>query len=66
MAADVESASTEFDKFATRPAQISTIKTIETACKLIASLHQSDSEFLIPADHDTYTDLNIQLYVCVK
>ena len=63
MGADVVSTSTEFDAFATRPVQTSTIETIETAYKPIASLDQRDLEFLIPADHDTYIDLNIQLYV---
>ena len=63
MAADVVSASTEFDIFATRHVQSSTIETRETAYKPIASLDQSDLKFLIPADHDTYIDLNIQLYV---
>ena len=63
MAADVVSAISEFDMFATRPVQSSTIETIETAYKPIASLDQSDFEFLIPADHDTYIDLNIQLYI---
>ena len=63
MAADVVSASTEFDIFATRPVQTSTIERIETAYKPIASLDQSDLEFLMSADHDTYIDLNIQLYI---
>ena len=63
MAADVVSASTEFDIFATRPVQYSTIETIETAYKPIASFDQSDLEILIPADHDTYIDLNNQLYI---
>ena len=62
MAADVVSASTEFDLFATRPVHSLTIETIEIAYKPIASLDQSDLEFLIPADHDTYIDLNIHLY----
>ena len=38
IAADVVSASTEFDIFATRPVQSSTIETIESAYKPIASL----------------------------
>ena len=63
MAADVLLASTVFDIFATRTVQSSTIETIETAYKPIASLDQSDLGFLIPADHDTYIDLNIQLYI---
>ena len=63
MAAAVVSASTEFDIFATRPVQTSTIDAIDTAYKPIACLDQSDLEFLIPADLDTYIDLNIQLYI---
>jgi len=31
--------------------------------KPIASAEQSDLEFLIPADNDTYVDLNIKLYI---
>jgi len=31
--------------------------------KLIAPEEQSDLEFLIPADKDTYVDLNIKLYI---
>ena len=63
MAAEVVSASTEFDIFSNRSVQTSTIETIETAYKPIASLYQNDLEFLIPADLDKYIDLNIQLYV---
>jgi hypothetical protein len=37
--------------------------TIETAHKPIAPADQNDLEFLIPADSDTYIDLNIKLYV---
>ena len=50
MAADVVSASTEFDIFATRPVQTSTIETLETSNKPIGALDQSDLEFLVPAD----------------
>ena len=46
--------------------QTSTLKNTETACKPIASLDQSDLEFLVPADHDTYIDMNIQLYISGK
>ena len=66
MAADVVSGSTEFDIFATKPVQTSTLETIETAFKPIASLEQSDLEFQIPADHDTYIDLNIKLHIRVN
>ena len=62
MAADVVSASTEFVIFATTPVQTSTLETLETY-KPIASLDQSDLEFLIPTDQDTYIDLNIRLYI---
>ena len=34
--------------------------------KPIASLDQSDLEFLVPADHDMYIDLNIQIYIRSK
>ena len=63
MAAEVVSATTEFDIFATRPVQTSTLETLETSYKPIAGLDQSDLEFLVPADQDTYIDLNIQLYI---
>ena len=66
MAADVMSASTGFNIFATRPVQTKTIEKIETAYKPIASLDQSDLEFLIPADLETYIDLNIHLFVRSK
>ena len=62
MDADVVSASTEFDIFATRIVQSSNIETLDAAYKRIAFLDQKDLEFLIPADHDSYIDLNIQLY----
>ena len=63
MTADAVSASTEFDIFATNPVQTSTLETTETAYKSIPSLDQSYLEILIPADHDTYFDLNIQLHI---
>ena len=63
MAVDVVSASTEVDIFATRPVQTSTLETLESSYKPIAALDQSDLEFLVPADQDTYIDLNIQLYI---
>ena len=63
MASDAVSASTELDIFATKAVQTLTLEMTETAYKPIASLDQSDLEFLIPADHDTYIDLNLQLYI---
>ena len=66
MAADVVSASSEFDIFATRLVQTSTLQTLETSYKPIAAHVQSDLEFIVPADQDTYIDLNIQLYIRCK
>ena len=62
MAADVVSESTEFYIFKNRHVQTSTLQTIETAYKPTASLDQTDLEFLIPADHDTYIELNTQTF----
>ena len=63
MAVDVVVASTEFDVFATSPLQTSTLETLETSYKPIGASNQNDLEFLVPADQDTYIDLNIQLYI---
>ena len=63
MAADIVSASTEFDIIATRQVQTSTLETIETSYKPIASFEQRNLEFLTPADHDAYIDLNLQLHI---
>jgi len=57
------SLSSEFDIFALKPVQASVIETTEVSYKPIASVDQSDLEFLIPSDSDTYIDLNIRLYV---
>ena len=38
-------------------------ETIETIFRPTSSVDQSDLEFLIPAEHYTYIDLNIRLYV---
>jgi len=37
--------------------------TTEVKYKTIASVDQSDLEFLIPSDDDTYIDLDIKLYI---
>ena len=63
MAADELSICSEFDIFAQKPVQTSLQETIETIYKPIASVDQSDLEFLVPPEHDTYIDLNIKLYV---
>jgi len=57
------SLSSEFDIFAPKPVQASVVETTEVSYKPIASVDQSDLEFLIPSDSDTYIDLNIRLYI---
>jgi len=57
------SISSEFDVFARKPIQTSVVETIETVYKPIAPVEQSDLEFLIPGDLDTYIDLDIKLYI---
>ena len=54
---------TVFVIFAPRPIQSGVEETIHTIYKSIASVDQSDLEFLIPADSDSYIDLDIKLYV---
>jgi hypothetical protein len=63
MAAETASVSTEFDIFASKPVQTSVLETVEVAYKPIASVDQTDLEFLIPADNDTYIDLNFKLLI---
>jgi hypothetical protein len=47
---------TEFDVFGRRPKHASTSETHETFYKPIASVDQTDIEFLIPGDSDKYVD----------
>ena len=61
MAADALSVSSEFDIFAQKPVQTFVQETVETTYRPIASVDQSDLEFIITADNDTYTDLNKRL-----
>jgi len=49
----------EFDIFAPKPIQSGVEETIDTIYKSIGSVEQSDFDFLIPADLDTYLDLDI-------
>ena len=55
--------SSEFDIFAHKPVKTSVLETIETIFIPIASVDQSDLEFLIPVENITYIDLNIRLFV---
>ena len=55
--------SSEFDIFARKPVQESILETLDVVYKPIASVDQSDLEFLIPADSETYIDPDIKVYV---
>jgi len=62
-AAEIAFFRSQFDIFAQRPIQTSVFGTIKTAYKRTAPVDQNDLEFLIPADTDTYIDLDIKLYI---
>jgi len=62
-AAEIASVSSEFGIFAHRPVQTSVPGTIETSYHPNASVAQNYLEFFIPADNDTYIDLDIKVYV---
>jgi len=55
--------SNEFDIFAPKPIQLAIQDTKVVHFKPIASIDQSDLEFLVPADYGTYIDPDIKLYV---
>ena len=54
---------TEFYIFAPKPRQIAFEGSFETIYKPIASVDQTDIEFLIPGDSETYIDLDLKLYI---
>ena len=54
---------TEFDIFGIKPKQIGTEETNEIIYKPIASVDQTDIEFMIPGDSDTYVDLDLKLFI---
>jgi len=66
MSANTLSVKYEFDIFASKPIQSAVFDTTEVKYKLTASMDQSDLEFLIPSDDDTYIDLDINLYISGK
>jgi len=63
MAAEPSYVGTEFDIFVRKPKQSSTVETVETIYRPIASVDQTDIEFVIPGDSDTYVDLDLKLFV---
>ena len=54
---------TEYDIFVRKPKQSSTVESNETIYRPIASVDQTDIEFVIPGDRDTYVDLDLKLFV---
>ena len=62
MAAEALSVSSEFDIFAQKTVDVGAGDD-QNHIPPIVSVDQSDLEFFIPAEHDTYIDLNIRLYV---
>ena len=63
MSGDVEFITSEFDIFAQKPVQTAILETNVVHYKPIATVDQTDLEFSIPADNETYIDLDIKLYV---
>ena len=63
MAEEQSYVGTEFDIFACKPKQSSTVETNETIYRPIASVDQKDIEFVIPGDSDTYVDFDLNLFV---
>jgi len=60
---DLAFVSSEFDIFAHKPVQLAILDTKVLHFKPVASVDQSDLEFLVPADFDTYIDTEFKLYV---
>ena len=60
---DLAFVSSEFYIFARKPVRHAIQETNVVVYKPIASVDQSDLEFLIPADYDTYIDPDIKLYI---
>ena len=52
-----------FDIFSRKPVQSAVKEATETKYKPIASLDQTDIEFLIPGDSETYIDLDLKRYI---
>ena len=63
MAEEPSFVGTEFDIFGRKPKQSSTVETNESIYRPLASVDQTDIEFVIPADSDTYVDLDLKLFV---
>jgi hypothetical protein len=60
MSGDVEFVTSEFDIFAHKPVQTAILETNVVHYKTIATVDQTDIEFSIPADSETYINLDIK------
>jgi hypothetical protein len=58
-----ETVSSELDIFAPKPVQSAILGTTQVTYKPTGGVEPSDLEFVVPADNDTYIDVNIHLYV---
>ena len=63
MAEEPSFVGSEFDLFARKPKQDCCEGTTETIFKPIASVDQTDIEFVIPGDSETYINLNLKLFI---
>jgi len=63
MAGEPSYVGTEFDIFVRKPKQSRTVENVETIYRPIASVDQTDIEFVIPGNSDTYVDLDLKLFV---
>jgi len=63
MAEEPSYVGTALDIFVRKPKDSSTVETNETIYRPIASVDQTDIEFVIPGDSDTYVDLDLKLFV---
>jgi hypothetical protein len=61
--ANVVCASSDFDVFADRPVQTSTVRTVEICHKPTTGVDHHDIEFTVPGDEERYIDPDMQLYI---
>jgi len=63
MAEEPSFVGTDFDIFGRKPKQSSTVETNETIYRPIASVDQTDFEFVIPGESYTYVELDLKMFV---
>jgi hypothetical protein len=65
MSVDMASVSTEYDILTQKPAKEAVQETVEVTYTPIATIDQTDLEFNIPADDETYIDTNLHIF-CLR